>query len=64
MVQYIHPMSNNDMQLINQAWDINPMRWYDIDALIDKAESAEAKEELRSIRNYKYHIEEYKSGLN
>lgn len=57
-------MSEKDKELIKQAWAISCFDWYEIDGLIEQAESPEAKEELRTVRNHKYHMEEYKSGLD
>lgn len=57
-------MSEKDKILINQAWKISCFNWSEIDNLIEQAESPEAKEKLRVIRNYKYHLEEYKCGLD
>lgn len=56
-------MSEKDKQLIAQARATNYTDWHCIDHLIEQAESPEAKEKLTDIRNYKYHMEEYKSGL-
>lgn len=56
-------MSDKDKKLIAQARATNCIFWSSIDELIEQAESPEAKEQLRVIRNSKYHIEEYKSGL-
>lgn len=56
-------MSEKDKQLIAQARATNYTDWHCIDHLIEQAESPEAKEKLTDIRNYKYHTEEYKSGL-
>lgn len=57
-------MSEKDKSLIDRAWKISCYNHYEIDNLIEQAESAEAKERLRTIRNYKYHLEEYKCGLD
>lgn len=37
-------------------------RWDEIDRLIEKADTKEAKEELRRIAVYKYHLDEASSG--
>lgn len=56
-------MSEKDRALIDQAREISCFNWFEIDNLIEQAESPEAKERLRVIRNNKYHLEEYKCGL-
>ena len=57
-------MSEKDKDLIAKARATNCIDWSSIDELIEQAESPEAKEHLRVIRNSKYHMEEYKSGLD
>lgn len=57
-------MSKKDKSLIDRAWKISCYDWSEIDNLIEQAESPEAKEKLRVIRNHKYHLEEYNSGLD
>ena len=57
-------MNEKDKALIDKAWGISCYNWTEIDNLIEQAESTEAKERLRVIRNHKYHLEEYKSGLD
>lgn len=57
-------MNERDKRLINTAWNVSCSRWYEINSLIEEAESTEAKEKLTTIRNYKYHIEEYTNGLD
>lgn len=56
-------MSEKDKALIDRAWKISCFNWFEIDNLIEQAESPEAKERLRVIQNHKYHLEEYKCGL-
>lgn len=56
-------MSEKDKQLIAKANSLNCIDWSMIDGFIEQAETEEAKEKLRTIRNYKYHLEEYKCGL-
>lgn len=51
-------MSDRDIKMIDEAWGIDCIKWYEIDTLIEQAESPEAKEKLRIIRNHKYHLEE------
>lgn len=51
-------MSDRDKKMIDEACGIDCIKWYEIDTLIEQAESPEAKEELRIIRNHKYHLEE------
>lgn len=57
-------MSEKDRALIDQAREISCFNWFEIDNLIEQAESPEAKERLRVIQNHKYHLEEYKCGLD
>lgn len=57
-------MSEKDKDLIAKARATNCIDWSSIDELIEQAESPEAKERLRVIRNHKYHLEEYKCGLD
>ena len=57
-------MSEKDKALIDRAWKISCFNWSEIDNLIEQAESPEAKERLRVIQNHKYHLEEYKCGLD
>ena len=47
-----------DKELIKQAWATHYTRWYEIDYLIDQAESEETKEKLETIKKHKYHLEE------
>ena len=56
-------MSEKDKQLIAKANSLNCIDWSLIEGLIEQAETEEAKERLRTIRNDKYHLEEYKCGL-
>ena len=56
-------MSEKDKALIDRACKISCFNWSEIDNLIEQAESPEAKERLRVIRNHKYHLEEYKCRL-
>ena len=57
-------MNERDKRLINTAWNVSCSRWYEINSLIEEAVSMEAKEKLTTIRNYKYHIEEYTNSLD
>lgn len=56
-------MSDKDKALIDRGWKISCFNWGEIDNLIEQAESPEAKERLRVVRNHKYHEEEYKCSL-
>lgn len=56
-------MSDKDRILIEKAWNTHCSDWNSISSLINQAESKEAKERLRVIRNYKYHMDEYECGL-
>lgn len=51
-----------DYALIMQAEKMHYRDWCKVDELIDKAVSQEAKEKLKSIRNYLYHREECACG--
>lgn len=57
-------MSEKDRMLIERANNTSCYDWYSISSLILEAESEEAKQKLEQIRNNKYHMEEYKSGLD
>lgn len=56
-------MSEEDKSLIEQARATSYTEWYQIDALIEQAESKEAKETLHHIQSSKYHTEEYYAGI-
>lgn len=56
-------MSEKEKQLIAKANSLNCIDWSLIDGLIEQAETEEAKERLKTIRSYKYHLEEYKAGI-
>lgn len=53
-----------DEKLIEQAWRTNPTEWWQIDSLIEQACSDATKEKLITIRNSKYHEEEYECGCS
>ena len=55
-------MTEKDKQLIKKAWKTSCFDWPSINGLIVQAETQEAKKELASIRNHKYHMEEAKNG--
>lgn len=55
-------MSDHDKKLIEEAWALHYVDWYYIDDMIERAESQEAKDRLKSIRSNKYHTEEYHAG--
>lgn len=55
--------SEKDKELIHQALEINYTRWYEIDSLIEQAESEETKRILKSMMVSLYHQEEAKAGL-
>lgn len=57
-------MSEKDIKLIRQANETPYTLWHSIENLIEEAESREAKARLEAIMKYKYHYEEYKSGLD
>ena len=56
-------MTDYDKELIAKAEKTNCVDWYLIEAMMKQAETPEAAEELRLIRNRKYHMEEYGAGL-
>ena len=56
-------MSTIDKKLIEQAESISCFVWYEIENLMEKAESREAKEKMRVIMNKKYHEEEFYSDM-
>lgn len=57
-------MTEKDKKLIKKAWDISSSEWYKVGYLIEEADTQEAKEELVTIRNAKYHEDEFKSNLD
>lgn len=52
-------MTNKDWQLIEKANSIHCSNYMQIDSLIKEADTKLAKELLQSIRNRKFHYEEY-----
>ena len=56
-------MTKNDKELIAQAEATGYTEWFDIDDLMKKADSDEARERMRVIRTKKFHEEEYHAGL-
>ena len=55
--------SEKDKQLIEAAFEINYTRWYEIESLIEQAESEETKRILKSWMVSLYHQEEASAGL-
>lgn len=55
--------SNKDKELLQKAWDIHYTRWYEIESLIEQAESEETKKMLKSRMVTLYHREEASAGL-
>ena len=55
--------SEKDKQLIEAAFEINYTRWYEIESLIEQAESEETKRILKSRMVSLYHQEEGSVGL-
>ncbi len=55
-------MTEKDKELIKKAWDTDYIYWSSIDKLMEQAETSEAKEQLKSIRSFKYHQEEAFAG--
>lgn len=55
--------SEKDKQLIEASFEINYTRWYEIESLIEQAESEETKRILKSRMVSLYHREEASAGL-
>lgn len=55
-------MTEKDKELIKKAWNTDYIYWSNIDALMEQADTEEAKEKLKSIRSFKYHQEEAFAG--
>ena len=55
--------SEKDKQLIEAVFEINYTRWYEIESLIEQAESEETKRILKSRMVTLYHREEASAGL-
>ena len=55
--------SEKDKELIQAAFEINYTRWYEIESLIEQAESEETKRILKSRMLSLYHREEASVGL-
>lgn len=55
--------SKKDEELIRQAMEVNYTRWYEIESLIEQAESEETKKILKSRMVALYHREEASAGL-
>ena len=56
-------MTANDKTLIAKARRLNPINWGEADAMAKKADTDEARQELKSIASMKYHQEEASIGL-
>lgn len=56
-------MSEADRNLIEEAWGVAPGEYYQIQSLVPRAESTEAKRELWNIHSRKRHEDEYGVGL-
>lgn len=56
-------MTNKDWELIEKAKNLHYSEYQKINALIDKADSDNAKEWMQSIRNINYHKEEFTCDL-
>jgi len=54
-------MTKHDENLIKMAGRLRDHQ--DVDSLIPRAESQEAKRRLRMMSDYRYHLEEHKSGI-
>ena len=55
--------SERDKELIHQSLEINYTRWYEIESLIEQAESEETKRILKSRMVSLFHREEASVGL-
>ena len=56
-------MSQNDLDLIEEAYGMAPCEWMVVDAMIKKADTIEAKDRLKSISSHLFHKEEYDAGV-
>lgn len=56
-------MTENDKKLIVKAESMHYRDWDLIDKLAEQAETQECKDRLLKIASFKYHKEEYHSGL-
>ncbi|MBP9790731.1 MAG: hypothetical protein KBD57_09345 [Bacteroidia bacterium] len=57
-------LTENDKALISEANKLNCIHWGKADSMIAKADTEEAKEELRWISRRLYHKEEYLTDKN
>jgi hypothetical protein len=55
-------MTEKDKELIKKAWEVDFIEIWNIDELIEQADTEEAKVRMKSIRSYKYHQEEAFAG--
>lgn len=55
-------MTDNDKKLIEQARECSPQEWGKVADMEDRADTCEARLELKSIRCALYHREEYLGG--
>lgn len=55
-------MTEKDKELIRKAWKTHYTLWYMVEAMIEEADTPEAKEKLRTISCHKYHMEEASAG--
>lgn len=55
-------MTEKDKELIKKAWEVDYIEIWNIDELIEQADTEEAKARMKSIRSYKYHQEEAFAG--
>lgn len=55
-------MTEKDKELIKKAWEVDYIEIWNIDELIEQADTEEAIERMKSIRRYKYHQEEAFAG--
>lgn len=59
-----YQMTENDIQLIEEARALPYHLWYRVSDLVEKADSAQAKEMLRQISIEYHHREEAQAGLD
>lgn len=56
-------MTENDIKLIEQARSASYLDWDLVSDLADKADTEEARREIKRISVTLWHIDEHKSGL-
>ena len=59
----IEKETENDKKLIQEANKASCIDYFKVRELINKADSEDTKDYLKSRANYLYHLEEYHAGL-